>query len=198
MNAKTKKFATISLVILVSLIFTVFICNAFLPKLMFHGDYPYYPSVESITSAADVIIVGEVVTAKNVKNLMVDQTPNKADKETTPYTISTIRVVNVIKGNVKVGDIITIKQLGDYKNKPEETLYKMDGYLDKDTEHLMFLCEYESSPFSPVNPAQGIVEVKNGVLVSNNRYSLWGYTNGTERAKDSLNTVIESIKQFTK
>ena len=74
---------------------------------MFHGDYPYYPDVASIANAADVIVVGEVVTARDVKNLMVDRTPNKTDKETTPYTLSSIKVTEVIKGNVQVADVIT-------------------------------------------------------------------------------------------
>lgn len=166
-----------------------------MPKPMFHGDYPYYPDVESITDAADIIIVGEVVSAKDVQNLMVDRTPDKENKETTPYTISAIRVKSVIKGDVSVGDIISIKQLGDYKNKPEVTLYKMDGYLSKNTEQLMFLCEYEDSPYSPVNPAQGIVEIKDEVLYSNNRYSLFGYSEtATQKNVDNLDMAIETIK----
>lgn len=44
---------------------------------MFEGDYPYYPDVASITEASDVIVAGDVVTAKDVKDLMVDRTPNK-------------------------------------------------------------------------------------------------------------------------
>jgi hypothetical protein len=183
------------------------ICTSLLPKPMIHGDYPYYPDVESITSAADVIVVGEVVTARNVKKLMVDKTSNKTNKEATPYTLSTVKVTNVIKGDVSIGDVITIKQLGDYKNKPEATLHEMDGYLMKETEQLMFLCEYDGSPYSPVNPAQGMVEVKDGMLHSNNRYSLFGYssdgvnttadTTGSVRTDNSLDAAIESIKQFT-
>lgn len=82
----------------------------------------------------------------------------------------------------------------------------MDGYLTKETEQLMFLCENDNSPYSPVNPAQGMVEVKDGVLQSNNKYSLFGYssdaantTNATNaiRTINSLDTAIELIKQFT-
>ena len=193
-----KKY-TIVVSVLISLILAFFISINLFPRPMFHGDYPYYPDVESITRAADTIIVGEVVTAKNVQKLMVDRTPNKNNKETVPYTISTVRVKEVIKGNVNVGDVITIKQLGDYKNKPEETLHQTDGYLSKATDQLMFLCEYEDSPYSPVNPAQGIVEVKNGTLYSKSRYSLFGYTGTSEAAKnvnslDKLDTAVMAIK----
>ena len=206
MTIKSKKVASTLGIVVLSMALALFICASLLPKPMLHGDYPYYPDVESITNAADVIIVGEVVTARTVKNLMVDKTPNKTEKEATPYTLSTIKVTNVIKGNVNIGDVITIKQLGDYKNKPEATLHEMDGYLMKDTEQLMFLCEYESSPYSPVNPAQGIVEVKDGTLHSNNKYSLFGYssdetatnadTSNTIRTDYSLDVAINSIEQF--
>lgn len=206
MTIKSKKIASTLEIVVLSMALALVICTSLLPKPMFHGDYPYYPDVESITSAADGIIVGEVLTARDVKNLMVDKTPNKTDKEATPYTLSTVRVINVIKGDMNIGDVITIKQLGDYMNKPEATLHEMDGYLMKETEQLMFLCKYDSSPYSPVNPAQGMVEVKDGMLHSNNKYSLFGYScdaaNTTDatnaiRTDNSLDTAIKLIKQFT-
>ena len=207
MTIKSKKAASVLGVVVLSMALALLICTSLLPKPMLHGDYPYYPDVESITSAADVIVVGEVVTARKVKKLMVDKTSNKTNKEATPYTLSTVKVTNVIKGDVSIGDVITIKQLGDYKNKPEATLHEMDGYLMKETEQLMFLCEYDGSPYSPVNPAQGMVEVKDGMLHSNNKYSLFGYSSdgvnttadmtGSVRTDNSLDAAIESIKQFT-
>ena len=191
-----KRVITVSILILAFIALTIMIALKFFPNPMLHGDYPYYPDIESITDAADVIIVGEVVSARDVQNLMVDKTPNKPDKETTPYTISKVKVTKAIKGNMNVGDIIAIKQLGDYKNKPEATLYEMDGYLSKDTEQLMFLCEYDDSPYSPVNPAQGIIEVRNGTtLHSTNKYSLFGYTATSDRTSDSLESAITMIKK---
>ena len=199
MTIQKKRIITAVVLILVSLVLSGLICRQFMPKPMLHGDYPYYPDIKSITEAADVIVVGEVVSAKNVQKIMVDKTPNKGDKESTPYTISTIRISRVIKGDVKVGDTISIKQLGDYKNNPEETLYKMDGYLSKNTEQLMFLCQYEESPYSPVNPAQGIIEVKDGILYSNNRYSLFGYSKTSVKENaDDLDLAIEAVKDCIK
>ncbi|AEE97772.1 hypothetical protein [Mahella australiensis] len=195
MTTAKKHVITISILILISLALIIVIAVNFFPKPMIHGDYPYYPDVKSITNAADVIIVGEVVSAKDVQDLMVDRTPNKTNKETTPYTISTVKVVEVVKGNVNIGEIITIKQLGDYKAKPEATLHEMNGYLSKDTEQLMFLCEYDDSPYSPVNPAQGIIKVRNGTtLYSANEYSLFGYTATSAKTADSLDSAIAMIK----
>lgn len=197
MSKIKKKIIVASALIVVSLILTAIIVVNIAPKPMFHGDYPYYPDVKSVTEASDVIIVGEVVEAKNVQYLMVDKTLNKTDKEKTPYTLSTIKVIEVLKGNVEIGDIITIKQLGDYKSKPEETLNKMDGYLSINTKHLMFLRQYDTSPYSSVNPAQGIVEIRDGqMLYSNNEYSLFGYKDAMSKKADALNSAIELIKSY--
>ncbi|NLJ30433.1 MAG: hypothetical protein GX424_02325 [Clostridiales bacterium] len=185
-------------VVLISAVFTGIIISAITPKPMFHGDYPYYPDVASITDAADVVIIGKVVTANDVKELMIDKTPNKADKETTPYTLSTVKVTRVVKGNVQVGDMITIKQLGDYQSKPEAALYAMDGYLKKDSVGLMFLCKYDDSPYSAVNPAQGIVQVINdNELYSSNKYSVFGYSDSSTKREEveSLDKVIAKIKE---
>jgi hypothetical protein len=175
------------------------------PKQFFQGDYPYYPEVMDIVEEADIIIVGDVVDAKKVENLMTDVTPDKSNKEAIPYTLSSIRVTEVVKGNVKVGDVLTIKQLGDYEKKPEETLYKMDGYLEENSRELMFLAEYENSPYSPLNPAQGSVEVKeDGSLYSSNQYSLFGYkgveakTKTSKNNNDTLDSAIEEIKSCIK
>lgn len=198
--SKTKRnVIVVSALIVVSLILTVIIVMNISPKPMFRGDYPYYPDVKSITDAADVIIVGEIVEAKNVQYIMVDKTLNKTDKEKTPYTLSKIKITEVLKGNVNIGDVITIKQLGDYKSKPEETLYKTDGYLSKNTMHLMFLRQYDTSPYSSVNPEQGIIEIKDGqTLYSANKYSLFGYNDGSSKNVDTLNSVIELIKNCIK
>ncbi len=177
--------------------------NLLPPIQFFIGDYPHYTDAASIMKAADVVIVGDVINAGEVKELMVDVTPDKTDKETTPYTLSTIKVTEIIKGNIKIGDILTIKQLGDYKNKPEKTLYEMDGYVKKDEKELMFLCEYTDSPYSPVNPAQGIIKINaDGTLFSSNKYSLWGYKETGEEIQstkeiDKIDSVIDKLKSYS-
>jgi hypothetical protein len=191
----SKRFIIVFTVIIL-VISALLILNSVMPPKFFHGDYPYYPKVADIVNAADAIIVGDVIKAREVKQLMVDVTPNKPEKETIPYTLATVKVTEVIKGTVKIGDEIVIKQLGDYKNKPEQTLYEMDGYLKENSTELMFLCEYDNSPYSPVNPAQGIVSVKSdGSLYSSNRYSLFGY-NETGRETDKIDSSIITIKSY--
>jgi hypothetical protein len=71
----------------------------------------------------------------------------------------------------------------------------MDGYLRKGKTELMFLCAYDESPYSPVNPAQGIVEVKDdNILYSSSKYSIFGYSNSTDKGTDTLEIAISEIK----
>ena len=52
MTIKSKKAASVLGVVVLSMALALLICTSLLPKPMLHGDYPYYPDVESITSAA--------------------------------------------------------------------------------------------------------------------------------------------------
>lgn len=199
---KKKTLITISSMAVILLMVSLFLVFSGVlgPKPMFQGEYPYYPDVQSITQKSDVIVAGAVVTARQVQKLTVDKTPDKVEKEAIPYTISTIRVTEVIKGDVSPGDLITVKQLGDYVKKPEAALNEMDGYLKKDSSQLLFLCQYEDSPYSPVNPAQGIVEIEeNGILYSASKYSLFGYHGGETQTRsadvqDTLESAIAEIR----
>ena len=122
MDKKKIKNASVVIIALLVAILIVFLNSFLSSRSMLQGDYPYYSDVQSITDAADVIIVGEVIESGNIQDLMVDQPPGKEDKEPITYTLSTVRVTEVISGNVQVGDIITVKQIGDHQNFPEATL----------------------------------------------------------------------------
>ena len=193
-----KKIINASVVIIALLVALLIVfLNSFLSsRSMLQGDYPYYSDVQSITYAADVIIVGEVIESGNVQDLIVDHPPGKEDKEPITYTLSTVRVTEVISGTVQVGDIITVKQIGDHQNFSEATLNEIDGYLKDGQEALMFLAEYENSPYSAVNQTQGLVEVMdNGELYSASKYSLWGYNDtATRTSVDTLEDAIAEIK----
>lgn len=196
----TKKKIINAPVILIALLATLlilFLKVSIFSKPMLQGDYPYYPDVQSMTDAADVIIVGEVMESGKIQNLVTDQTPGKEDKEAIQYTLSTVKITEVISGNVQVGDIITVKQIGDHEKFPESTLHEIDGYLKSGQEQLMFLAAYENSPYSAVNPGQGTVEVLDGgELYSASKYSLWGYREASTRTAqaDTLEDAIAEIK----
>lgn len=65
----------------------------------------------------------------------------------------------------------------------------------------MFLYEYADSPYSPISPAQGMIEVKDdNTLYSASKFSLFGYGKTTEKAgsADTLESSIAEIKACMK
>ena len=169
------------------------------PKVL-EADYPYYPEVSDITEAADVIVVGYVLEAENVQTLNINtdpQTRNSVDP--IPYTISKFKVTNVIKGNVNVGDILEVKQLGDFEKMPEAFLAETDGYFSTEDSNLLFLASFEGSPYSPLNPTQGAVKVLDDqTLYSASKYSLFGYETKTRSNPQTLDDAIAEISKYVK
>ena len=162
-------------------------------------EYPYYPEVKDLTVEADVILVGKVIDAQEVRKINVDknqQTGNQ--KGTVPYTMSKIEVTTVIKGNVNEGDVIEVKQLGDYKKMPEATLAEMDGYFKTGDSELLFLESYDDgTPYSTLNPAQGAVQVlEDQTLYSASKYSLFGYDRSAQSALITIEDAIKEISQY--
>ena len=162
-------------------------------------EYPYYPEVKDLTVEADVILVGKVIDAQEVRKINVDknqQTGNQ--KGTVPYTMSKIEVTTVIKGNVDEGDVIEVKQLGDYKKMPEATLAEMDGYFKTGDSELLFLESYDDgTPYSTLNPAQGAVQVlEDQTLYSASKYSLFGYDRSAQSASITIEDAIKEISQY--
>lgn len=97
------------------------------------------------------------------------------------YTVSQVCVQAVLKGGVNEGDMLAVKQPGNYLNDPERSLKKIDGYLKKGDRQLLFLREYETSPYSMLNTEQGGMRVEeDGALYSASEYALFRRkTNGT-------------------
>lgn len=156
------------------------------------ADYPYYANSQEIYDASDVIIIGKVTTAGSVRNLNVYEDSGKTEK----YTVSSVEILQVIKGDVNVGDVIEVKQLGD-KEHPETELAEIDGYFKEGTEQLLFLAAFESTPYSTVNPAQGAVEVRDGKLYSASKYSLFGFAEGNAEHM-SVESVTDELMGFSK
>ena len=132
-----------------------------------HADYPFYSNEQSLIDKADLIITGEVVKVNkaekiNIKSDRTSQGTNEDEKIL--YTVSEIKVVDVMKGNVKVGDIIKVKQLGDKNGAAEASLAKYDGYFKEKSQYVLFLSVYENpdSPFETLNPEQGQINIKDG------------------------------------
>ena len=197
MTIKIRTFVIIlALLVLLLALFLILRPNKNTPVIL--GDWTYYPDVEDITKAADVIIIGDVVSAKSVEQIKISEKRPEDLKTNLPYTISTVKVSRVLKGDVNVGDEISIRQLGDHKRRPESTLQRINGYLSKNQECLMFLAEFDELPYAPLNPGQGIIWIKEGTkLYSPCEYALFGYKDSENTELISIETAIDEISKFT-
>ena len=197
MSIKRRTFLiALALLVLFLALFLIARLNKDTPVIL--GDWPYYPDVENITKAADVIIIGDVISAKSVEQIKISEKRPEDLKTNLPYTISTVKVSRVLKGDVNVGDEISIRQLGDHKRRPESTLQRINGYLSKNQECLMFLAEFDDLPYAPLNPGQGIIWIKEGTkLYSPCEYALFGYKDSENTELISIETAIDEISKFT-
>lgn len=133
------------------------------------ADYPFYADEQSLISKADLIITGEVVKVNKAEkiDIRLDKTDRAANEKEDKvlYTVSEIKVIDVMKGDIKAGDIIKVKQLGDKNGWAEESLLKFDGYFKKGNQYVLFLSVYTNPdiPFDTLNPEQGQINIVDGV-----------------------------------
>lgn len=170
-------------------------------KRVLKADYPYYSEVEDITIAADAIIVGKVIDAEKVQEMNVNTDPQTRNEvDSIPYTVSKFEAIEIVKGDINVGDIIEVKQLGDFKNIPEATLEEIDGYFKLGNLELLFLASYDDgTPYSTLNPTQGAVQVlEDQTLYAASKYSLFGYETKARSVPQTLDDAIEKISQYIK
>ena len=193
-----KKVIIYGLVFCAAILLGVWTFFTFHTKKIMQADYPYYPEVCDITGEADVIVVGEVIEAQKVQTLNVNTDVSASNQaERIPYTISKFEITNVIKGNLQVGDVIEVKQLGNYKRMPEAFLDETDGYFKLQESELLFLASYENAPYSTLNPTQGAVKVlDNQTLYSASKYSLFGYTANSRAGTQTLEEAIAEISKY--
>ena len=170
-------------------------------KRVLNADYPYYTEVEDITKAADAIIVGKVIDAEKVQEMNVNTDPQTRNEvDSIPYTVSKFEAIEIVKGDINVGDIIEVKQIGYFKNIPEATLEEIDGYFKLGNLELLFLASYDDgTPYSTLNPTQGAVQVlEDQTLYSASKYSLFGYETKARSVPQTLDDAIEKISQYIK
>ncbi|HET9519240.1 MAG TPA: hypothetical protein VFO77_16070, partial [Actinoplanes sp.] len=121
----------------------------------YHATYSSYGTVDDLLSTADLVVRG-TPTAARTEQIFMDA-PSGNDPNTNPQaglsskerdevrkesgivvTVSTVKVLEVVKGDVTVGDTIEVSQLG---GSFEGVQYQDDGttLLSKDGEYVLFL-----------------------------------------------------------
>ena len=131
------------------------------------ADYPFYEDEQSFFNHADLIITGEVVKVNKAEeiDIRIDKANRASNRnDDVLYTVSEIRAIDVMKGNIKTGDIIKVKQLGDKNSMAEEFLLKNDGYFKKNNQYVLFLGVFDNEiPSETLNPEQGQINIIDGV-----------------------------------
>ena len=161
------------------------------------AEYPMYDNIHEMSSVADLIVVGKVISSGDVQKLNVNKSKEKAsDDDYIVYTVSEIEVDSVLMGDVEEGDILKVKQLGDYRMSPLSSLKRIDGYFEKDTTQLLFLKAFETSPYSVVNVEQGAMRVNaDGTLYSKSEYAFFKSTSKNATGFVTLQEAVVEIQE---
>ena len=144
------------------------------------SDYDSYPTTEKLVKASDVIVSSEVIKGGQVKKIDTGTNKNRDKQQiasdTVTYTVSQFKVDEVIKGNLKIGDIINVKQLGDKSGDVDKLIVENGGYYKKGSSLVLFLASFEDispgTPYSVLNPIQGQVEFVNNEIKVNKKANL--------------------------
>ena len=91
-----KKFKFLIIAMLVS--FNLLGCSKKVIKV--NADYLYYSTIESLLKDSDVIIIGQTINVNKGEKLNINR-DKKASPDELVYTVSEVKVTEVIKGDVK-------------------------------------------------------------------------------------------------
>lgn len=122
------------------------------------SDYYLYDDYDALYNDADLIIAGEVT---KTESLMLNISTE--DDDPLPYTVSSVHIHKILKGDYKSNNI-DIKQLGGVIDNIN---YYAEGieYLEKGQKYVLFLKTFETSPASLVNPIQGMYYLKDDNVI---------------------------------
>lgn len=185
-------------VIIASSVLTLCIVGAFVTfnpfeKRIVHSDYTIH-NEEGLVQNADIIVEG-TITDTAVKKLKYLFSPEKTyinDEDKQLYTVSTMEITKVIKGDFKLGDKIEIKQTGDGKKVIDQDVLDNGGYFQKNSTQLVFLKNYTEFkvPYGVINPMQSVYTVgDNGAIKTGSNNKL--FTNNKARIQTTSNLTLE-------
>ncbi|WP_420363260.1 hypothetical protein AABM26_02320 [Curtobacterium aetherium] len=171
--------------------------------VVMNADYPVYEGVADAGADSDVVVKG-TYTDSRVTLLRPEQSDSmdphanpqagaadvgtEDDAMAVVVTVSEVRVEEVVKGDVAVGDVIEVSQLG---GTYDGTTYQEEGTTllpDVDGDVVLLLAKTSKTGYDPINPDQGVL-VDTGVSLHD--------TTGQVVFND-VNTVDELKKAITR
>lgn len=129
-----------------------------------HAEYPEYDTAQDIVEASDLVFSGTVRTIDyqmlDVGSGMNQDDPEVYDEsELLPYTLYTVDVEKVYKGNLETSEII-IKQLGGRFDN-DEYMIENSSEIVEGKKYLFLTETYENTYPSLLNAAQSSYEMDN-------------------------------------
>ena len=156
-------------------------------------DYPMYNTENSLVNEATDIVIGEVISTKSekIKIAFTEGRKYENDEDKMMYTISEVKVIETLKGDINTGDTIQIKQLGDGKRTIDKVVVENGGYYAKGDKKVFFLMSYKEFgvPYSVVNPIQGQIALDNDFIVKNENNPLF-------KDVKNIQELIERIEKY--
>jgi len=159
------------------------------PSITFgKADYFMYSDINSLVDASNVIVVGEVISARGVEriNVSIDETRYERPLYFN-FMVSELKVQEVVKGEVNPGDIMRVMQMGGAYSGSIVLTARYE-YLKKGQSGVFFLFfnpEWDM-PASLINPEQGFVEIVAGEVISNDLFGLFAEGMSEEMLVDVL------------
>jgi hypothetical protein len=149
------------------------------------ADYKNYTNLDTMVTDSDTIVIGQVINTSKNENITIGQ----KTKTSAQYTVLDIKVIDVMKGEVKKGDILKVKQ------RENETTQEKAGFLEKEEKYLLFLEDYENTPSSLLNPYQGYIKIKENDFEINkmNNMSQLLSIKTVDELKNMLNNIVDNL-----
>lgn len=170
------------------------------------GLYQTYDNYDEADQESNLVIIGDVINVISpielVTGLSEDPETHKMNPISHVSTVSEIKIDKVIKGNIKKGDVIKVKQLGGIS---KEYSYFGEEYFKIGERRMFFLATYENSdvekhgygqvPASPINPSQGSILIKQGKTVRTNKLQ---FINNDIQEDILVKEIEEKVKMLNK
>ena len=137
-----------------------------------YADYPAYSTPQDIVDAADVVVRGSVTGSRVMEDHPIVSTagdpalnPQAGLDEVTEVpgvvvTISTVQVEEVIKGDVAVGDVIEVAQLGGLYDGVRYVEASTTTLESGDEDYVLLLADHGPGvPYDLLHPVQAMYTV---------------------------------------
>ncbi len=136
-------------------------------------NYPSYESLEEVIKESKIAIKAEIVD-KYVKEIQVGSYGN-GEPISHLYTVSKVKVVKSLKGTLKEGDMVYVKQLGDGCRVIANN-FDVEDYFKIGQQYYLFLDSSEKDsalmPYSCLNPQQGCLKIEDGKIIGIDLHTL--------------------------